>query len=427
MQRLVCSVAVLSLCLASTGLAGDWPQWRGPDRADRSDETGLMPKWPNGYPKLQWSISSLGIGHAGPAIADGKMYILCERNNAGEILVCLELPAEPQSSRAKVAPPKELWTAKVGGHYDNGWGDGPRSTPTVDGDRVYAVGSLGNLICAKASDGSIVWQKNLGGAKQGWGFTQSPLVDDKFVYGYQGGKGTVSAYDKMTGDVKWTSESFGDNSHYSSLIKVEHNGTPTIIQLREKSVNGFDVATGKTLWKSQWPGKVAVIPTPIYHDGHVFVTSGYNVGCKLFKIGNNQPTDIYQHDNKSMVNHHGGVILVGDHLYGHSDSQGWMCIDFKSGKTLWNHKARDFGKGAVTYADGKLYIYTEKDGKVALVDASPKGWKVNGSFTIPKKTSHDRKKGKIWVHPVISGGKLYLRDNEHLFCYDVRLPGKRRR
>jgi hypothetical protein len=170
------------------------------------------------------------------------------------------------------------------------------------------------------------------------------------------------------------------------------------------------------LWRSGWKGRTAVIPTPIYEAGHVFVTSGYGVGNKLIEIGDNKPKDIYA--NKDLENHHGGVIKIGDYLYGHSNRGGWTCKEFKTGKTMWQE--RGIGKGSIAYADGMLYCYSEKSGTLALVKASPKGWDAVSEISIPSKSEVDRKKGAIWTHPVVANGRLYLRDNDLIFCYDIK-------
>jgi len=183
-------------------------------------------------------------------------------------------------------------------------------------------------------------------------------------------------------------------------------------------VVGIAAKDGKQLWSSDWPGKTAVIPTPIYHDSHVYVTAGYGAGCKLVKIEpGNKATTVYE--NKVMKNHHGGVILVGDHLYGHSDGSGWVCQDFKTGNEVWSERSK-LGKGAIACADGMLYCLDEGSGTVALIEASPKGWSEHGRFKLEPQTKIRSPQGRIWTHPVISNGKLYLRDQDLIYCYDIK-------
>ena len=387
----------------------DWPQWRGPDRSDVSKETGLLKTWPAEGPKRVWLFENAGNGYSGPAIVNGKFFTLGTRDG-GEILLVLDANTG-----------KELWTAKIGPVLQNGWGVGPRGTPTVDGDRVYALSGTGNLVCVNGGDGKILWQtsmSDLGGKVPGWGYTESVLVDGNQVLCTPGGsKGAVAALDKMTGKVMWQSTEFTDPAHYSSIVPARINNTPQYVQRTEKSIVGLAVKDGKVLWKTDFPnGRTAVIPTPIVKDNEVYVSAGYGAGCKMVRIGpGNEVTVVYE--NKVMKNHHGGVILVGDFLYGHADP-GWVCQNFKTGEEVWNN--RGLGKGAVGYADGMLYCLEEGSGTVVLAEASPKEWKEHGRFKLDPQTSIRSSQGKIWTHPVISNGKLYLRDQDLISCYDIK-------
>jgi outer membrane protein assembly factor BamB len=398
--------------LGARAASGDWPQWRGPDRTDVSKETGLLKSWPEGGPKRVWLFEKGGLGYSGPAIAGGKLYTMGIREDSEQLIA-----VDAQTGR-------ELWSVKIGEVLKNGWGDGPRGTPTVDGDRVYTMSGRGNVVCANAADGKILWQKamrDFGGRIPGWGYTESVLVDgNKIVCTPGGDKGTIVALDRKTGELLWQSKDFTDPAHYSSTIVAVHGGQRQYIQLTEKHVAGVAAEDGKLLWSSDWPGRTAVIPTPIFHDGQVYVTAGYGVGCKLVKLGaKNEAAEVYF--NKEMVNHHGGVVLVDGHLYGHSDQGGWVCQNFKTGAKVWAEKDA-LGKGAVTCADGMLYCLAEKDGTVALVEASPKGWKERGRFKLEAQSAQRNPKGRIWTHPVVTGGRLYLRDQEFISCYDVKAP-----
>ncbi len=389
--------------------ASDWPQWRGPDRTDRSDETGLLKTWPAGGPKQVWLFKNAGIGYSGFSVVKGVLYTMGAREQQ-EYLIALD-----------ASTGAEKWSTPIGDTYSNNWGDGPRGTPTVDGDRVYALSAKGSLVAAQASDGKVLWKHTMeefGGKLPGWGFCESVLVEgDKVIATPGGSKGALVALNKNSGALIWQSSSFTDEAHYSSTLLASLNGKRQIIQLTPKNVVGINSEDGATLWQSPWGGKVAVIPSPIFHNNHVYITSGYGVGCKLVKIGpDNQVSDVYE--NKVMKNHHGGVILVGDYLYGHSDGAGWVCQNFMTGTEVWSTK--QFGKGAVTYADGKLYCLEEGSGTVALVDASPTSWVEHGRFTLAPQTTLRKKDGRIWTHPVISGGKLYLRDQEIIYCYNIK-------
>ena len=265
---------------------------------------------------------------------------------------------------------------------------------------------------------SVHLVQELGGKVPGWGYTESVLVDQGRVICTPGGKnGALAALDAKTGKVLWRSKEFTDAAQYSSPIVIEHQGKRQYVQLFMKNLVGIEAKSGKLLWKSEWPGKVAVIPTPIYADNHVYISSGYGVGCKLVELGGFTPKDIYE--NKVMKNHHGGVIKKGDFLYGYSDGYGWVCQNFKSGELVWNEK-KALGKGAIAYADGKFYCLGEGDGRVILIEATPRGWTPKGEFTISPQTKQRNPKGKVWTHPVISNGKMYLRDQELIFCYDIK-------
>ncbi len=399
-------VALAPVSLRAAGL--DWPQWRGPDRTDVSKETGLLKTWPEGGPKRVWLFENAGSGYSAPAIVGGKYFTLGTRDGS-EILLVLDANTG-----------KELWTAKLGKVLDNDWGNGPRGTPTVDGDRVYALSGTGILSSVGVADGKVHWQttmKSLGGEIPKWGYTESVLVDGDVVLCTPGGpKGTVAALDKKTGKVKWQSQDLTELAHYSSIIPARINGTAQYVQRTEKLVFGLAAESGKLLWQTPFQGRTAVIPTPIVKGNEVYVTAGYGSGCKMVRIEpGNKVVEVYE--NKVMKNHHGGVVLVGDYLYGHGDTA-WICQNFKTGEEVWSH--RGFGKGAVGAADGMLYCLEEQSGNVVLVEASPKGWKESGRFKLDPQTTIRSARGKIWTHPVISHGKLYLRDQDLIYCFDVK-------
>lgn len=391
---------------------GYWPQWRGPDRSDVSKETGLLKSWPAGGPKRLWLFRNAGQGYSGPAIVGTNLFTMGGRDGTEYLLA---IDAETGQER---------WAAKVGAELKNGWGDGPRGTPAVDGDRVYAMGGQGSLICAQVSDGKVLWERSMkefGGGRPNWGYTESVLVDgDKVVCTPGGRKGAIVALNKTDGKLIWQSKDFTDEAQYASPIAVNYNGVRQYIQLTKQHVVGVAAADGKLCWSADFPGgsAAAVIPTPIFHDGYVYATAGYGVGCQLVKLGpGKEATEVYS--NKVMKNHHGGVILVDGYVYGHGDP-GWVCQNFQTGEQVWME--RKLGKGAVAYADGMLYCLEEGSGTVALVEASPKGWKEHGRFQLQPQSTQRSSRGRIWTHPVITGGRLYLRDQELLSCYDVDAP-----
>ena len=402
---------VISIAFVSIAAATDWPQWRGPDRTGISKETGLLKSWPPEGPALVWKATGCGGGYATPSVADGRIFGSGYRDS-DEFVWALDVKSG-----------KEIWSLRTAAAERGvGYPDGPRATPTIDGELLYTLSAGGKLVCLETATGKQRWQKDFknefgGRMMSGWGFSESPLIDgDKVVCTPGGAKGTVAALNKKTGEVVWQSSEITDRAAYSSLTAVEMGGVRQYIQLTAEHVFGVAAKDGKVLWRAPRHGDTAVIPTPIFHDNHVFVTSGYKVGCNLFKItpenGAFKAEEVYS--NKDMVNHHGGVVLVGEHLYGHSDSKGWVCMEFKTGNVVWSN--RGVGKGAVSFADGMLYTRSEGGpGTVALVEATPSGYKEHSRFNQP-----DRSTKNSWPHPVIANGRLYLRDQDVLLSYDIK-------
>ena len=402
---------VLTCVLTSFSVAQeDWPRWRGPDLSDHSPDKGLLKKWPKDGPKQVWLYKDAGIGYSGPAISNGKFITMGERNGAIHVIAI------------DTKNGKEIWNTKFAKGFKNNWGNGPRGTPTIDGDKVYALAPKGELICLNIKNGSKVWNadlvKNFGGKAPYWGFSESVLVHGNNVVVTPGGaKGAIVALDKITGKQIWQSKEIKDGAQYSSIIPIKHNGDDQYVQLFMKSLVGVSASDGSLLWKTDWNGRTAVIPTPIYKNGKIYISSGYNVGCKLINLSqDNKVSEVYNND--TIINHHGGVILIGEHLYGHSDRGGWKCQNFETGEEIW--RSKELGKGAIHYADGMLYCLGESDGTVTLVKANTKGWEETGRFKLSPQTKLRKPSGKIWTHPVVIGGNLYLRDQEIVYCYKVK-------
>jgi outer membrane protein assembly factor BamB len=405
--NLSAAFAVVLIALPAWG--EDWPQWRGPDRSDVSKETGLLKQWPEKGPRKVWSTDKAGLGYSGLSVV-GKLIYTLGAEGQTEYLMAFD-----------VVTGKRLWATPIGDRLGNGWGDGPRGTPSVDEGRVYAISGQGNILCVDAKDGKAVWNRSmreLGGNVPGWGYTESPLVDGQRVVLTPGGKkGTLAALDKATGNTLWQSTGITVEAQYSSPIVAEHNGARQYIQLTMSKLFGVDAQDGKVLWTSDWPGRTAVIPTPIFHEGQVFITSGYGVGCKLIQLApNHEAKALYKNNN--LINHHGGVVLIDGHIYGHSDAKGWTCLDLKTGEPKWQERRLD--KGAISAADGMLYLLGEESGACVLIEASPQGWREHGRFTLTPQTKQRNPRGRIWVHPVISNGRLYLRDQELIHSYDIQ-------
>lgn len=404
--------ALVAVGFSSLAQAYDWPQWRGPNRDDLSKETNLLDKWPASGPERAWLYSDGGAGYSGFAVADGRLITMGADESTESVYALDATTGEP------------LWSTEVGPRLSNGWGDGPRSTPTIDGDHTYALGGEGNLVCVKSATGKKVWEKSLtedfGGSVPNWGYTESVLVDGDVVVCTPGGsRGAIVALNKTTGATVWATNEFKDGAQYSSIIKATILDKPQYIQRTMESLVGVDPANGKILWKTDFPGRTAMIPTPIVQGDMVYITGGYGTGCKTVRIKPGfEVEEVYS--NRLMKNHHGGVILLDGNVYGFSDGVGWLCQDLESGDEVWSDKSREaIGKGAVSYADGKLYLVGEDTGDIGLLNATAEGYQEVSRFTLEPQSEIRSSRGKIWVHPVIANGKLYLRDQDMIYCYNV--------
>ena len=414
-SRLVALVAGCSLT-ASAVFAADWPQWRGPDRNEVSKESGIRTKFGPDGPKLLWTVENLGNGYSGPAVVGNVLYILGADDS--EFATAINTNSG-----------KEIWRTPLGSRFKNGpWGDGPRSTPTVDGDRIYFIRAEGGLHCLDANTGKEIWRKDFkkdfkGQLMSGWGYSESPLIDgDHLVCTPGGNEGSIICLNKATGETIWRCKELSDKAAYASIIPAEVDGVRQYIQVLHQGIAGVRASDGKRLWYYERPGRTATIPTAIYHDHHVFVTAGYGVGCDLIKLTKDGEkfTAEQVYANKNMTNHHGGVVLLNGYIYGYSDGKGWVCQDFNTGEIKWDQKGRAPGKGSVTCVGGYLFCYDESTGNVHIGPATPKGWKETGVIKLPKKSSIRSPNGRFWTHPVIANGKLYLRDQDLLFCFDVK-------
>ena len=420
MSRFALLLVVSLFGLSITASAADWPQWRGPNRDDISSETGLLKTWPEGGPKLLWESKDAGIGYSGPAVVGDRLYIMGAFGDTEKVYA------------VDVKNGEKLWATEIGSLLTNNWGDGPRGTPTVDGEVLYVISAQGNLVCVETAGGKKRWSrsivKDLGGSKPNWGYTESPLVDgDKVLCTPGGSRGTIAALNKKTGDLIWQSKEVTYPAHYASIIVADVGGVRQYVQLTPKGVIGVAAADGRLLWEiHEGSNGTATIPTPIFHDDHVYVTSDYGTGCALIKLVASgegiKAEKVYA--NKNMENHHGGVVLLDGKLYGCSGNAPtkWVCQDFKTGEVVWQ-EPKKLDKGSLTYADGHFYCYGQKDGTVVLLRASPEGWKEDGRFKIPHETKVARKSGHIWTHPVVANGRLYLRDEDLLYCFDIKDPG----
>ncbi len=384
----------------------DWPQWRGPERNGLSKDTGLLKQWPPSGPQQTWSISNLGEGYGSIAIKGDRIYAQGTTGSASAVF-CLNR-----------ADGKTVWSAALGPKLNEGRGNGPRSTPTVDDDRVYALTENGDLACLRARDGSPIWRKNIlrefGGDNPHWLISESPLVDGNRLIVTPGGGGAgLVALDKMTGKEIWRVKELSEEAGYSSPIVADVGGVRTIMNFTSRAAVGVRASDGKLMWRHSSPANgTANCSTPVFADNKVFFTSAYGTGGAMLGLsaqgGEVKAQELYF--TKDMMNHHGGVVLVNGYLYGFSNAT-LTCIEFATGKRMWVN--RSVGKGSLTYADGMLYLFSENN-VVGLAEATPKDYVEKSRFSVPDRG------WPSWAHPVVIGGKLYIRNQDMLTSYDVK-------
>ena len=434
---------VLVVCLLAGTLAAadDWPQFRGPNRDGHSKEKGLLKAWPKDGPKLVWTFKDAGLGHSSFAIVKGVLYTLGTDYDAKN-------PNDSARDEYVIAisekDGKEIWRTKIAPLYTykgNTYGDGPRATPTVDGSFLYALGGQGELVCLDLdSKGKEVWRKNLikdfgGDVMTKYGYSESPLIDGELLICTPGGKaGTLAALNKKTGALVWRTKDWIEKAPFSSVIAADIHGVRQYLQIGYSgadgggSLAGVEAKSGKVLWKKQiFAGdNEGASTSPIVKENQVYVTAGFGGGCHLFEINKKQEaTELYSKKaQKRLKNTHGGVVLVGDHIYGHTEPGRWICQDFKTGDEKWLSDELKCQSGAIITAESLLYLYTD-EGDVALVLASPEEeLKIISRFAIPERSTvpasrTTSRQSRIWPHPVIANGHLYLRDHELIFAFKI--------
>jgi len=392
----------------------DIDQFRGPNRAGLCSETGLLQEWPEGGPELLWQIEGLGDGYSSVSIVDGRLITMGDLDHDGE---------EKQYVMAyDLQTREELWSTLVGPEHR----DGPRCTPTVDGDLTYVVGTSGDLLCVKTETGEPVWSKNFGEdfngrMMSGWRYSESPLVDgDKLLVTPGGPDAMMAALDKKTGETLWTCAADDNGAGYSSIVVSEACGVRQYVQVYGHGIFSAAADDGRLLWKyDRVSNGTANITNPIVRDDYVFVTTSYRTGSALLHLNSNGDgiavTEVWFVDHNVFENHHGGVVLLGDYIYG-GDGQNRgtpVCLELMTGEIAWKADPPGRGSAAVLYADGQI-IFRYDSGETFLIEATPDAFKINGRFEPPT----DR--GKAWAHPVIHDGKLYLRHGNILCCFDVK-------
>ena len=433
MKRLLCSlitltaVSLLANCMFAQAAAQetDWPTFRGSNRTGMAPDTNLLESWPADGPKKLWEGNDAGRGYASVAIADGKLYTLGDgiqvADDNDEYLLCYDLEQEG----------KFIWYTKTGPAWNKGkesW-QSSRSTPTVDGDLVYVITPAGKLVCVN-TEGAEQWRvdlkKKFGGKKaDSWGYSESVLIDgDHLVCTPGGPENTMVALNKKTGEKVWsTSRAKDRGAGHASIVISKVGSTQVYVQTTGSGCMGVRASDGKLLWTFDIDRTTAVIPTPIVRDDLVFFAAGYGRGGALLRQvenGDKVSVETVYGLNPKLANKHGGIVLVGDYLYGDSDDKGTpFCADFMTGEIKWKSRGAGRKSIAVCAADGHLY-FQYANGTLALVKADPAKMNEVSSFKVPGSG-----KRPSWAHPVIADGKLYLRENEKIFCYDISAGGSK--
>ncbi len=402
MCKVMVCISIFLLLGGATDAMGDWPCWRGANRDGRSTDTGLLKQWPDGGPRLIWQANGLGKGFSTVSVVGDTVY------TTGDVDDQLFVFAFGMggSERWKTAVDK-AWTRSHAGS---------RSTPSIDENRLYVLSGNGVLVCLDAGSGVKQWSQNLrsfGGGPGGWGYAESPLVYGEMVVAKPGGENFVMAFRKSDGEPVWRSEGFKAGPEYSSCFPFVHDQVPMIATGSRAGIVCVSPKDGTVLWSNDWcAGNTANCPDPVYTDGHVFWANGYGKGgiCLELNTAAAGVTAQEAWTTKDMVCHHGGYIIHEGHIYGNHNG-GWSCLELKTGEVKWHEKGP--GKGSLCWADDMLYLFGERGGKAALATCSPEGMEITGTVTVEGS-------GPSWAHPVVTGGRLYLRYADNLYCFDVK-------
>jgi outer membrane protein assembly factor BamB len=418
-MRILPRLLPLALLFAAIPLqADDWPQWRGPQRDSVSQETGLLAEWPKEGPKLLWQRTDIHSGYATPAVVGDRIYVLSNEGLENEFVQARDVRDGSrvwQTHLGAVGNPKQQPNYPAA-----------RSTPTVDGDVLFALSSDGDLVCLELAGGAVRWQKNLrtdfAGNPGTWAYSESPLVDgEKVICSPGGSEAGMIALNKKDGAVIWKcAVSGGGSAAYTSPILVQAGGIRQYVQTLEKTMVGVDAATGAELWRyDKAIGTMGGnIPSPLGR-GDLVYSAGNGRGGSTARIKKGDDGKIMAEQvyfSPKLPTSIGGAVVVGNLLFGTSAST-LLCVDFNTGEVKWEERA--LGPASLCSADGRLYLHGE-NGDVALVEPSAAGYREKGRFTPPSQPKRLNQMEKAWAYPVIANGRLYIRDQNSLWCYDVR-------
>jgi len=387
---------------AATTATADWPGWRGPNRDGKSPDTGLLKEWPEGGPKRLWQVDNIGEGFSSMAVAGGLVYTTGD--TGGKLVVS-----------AFDSDGKPKWRRPVDGAWTRDH-PGSRSTPMIHDGLLYVVSGNGVIACMDAKTGAKKWargMRELGGQVPGWGYSESVLIVGKLAVVTPGGANCIVALDRKTGKTVWASQGVRAGAQYGSCIHAKFGGTGMIVAGTHGGLVAVDARTGRRLWANPWSaGNTANCPSPAYADGYVFWANGYRKGgiCMKLERSGSGVSAREAWTTRKMDCHHGGYVIHEGHIYGNNGG-GWACLDLKTGRAKWQERA--VGKGSLCWADGMLYLFGEGGGRAALATCSPDGLEIKGTVSV-------RGKGPSWAHPVVVGGRLYLRYADNLYCFDVK-------
>jgi outer membrane protein assembly factor BamB len=409
------STVIIMMMLVLTGmeLQAQDAQWRGPDRDGKYPDTGLLKSWPDGGPELLMKIEGLGNGYSSPVVVEEMIYISGRRDSL-DVLTKLDMEGNI------------LWETAYGHAWDRSFPE-TRSTPTIEDGRIYIMGGLGTVVCMDTGAGEIIWEVNTHKEHQGefhnWGMTESLLLTEKAVISSPTGEQTaVVALDQKDGSLMWESEPQGGVRSYVSPILIEHNGTKMVLITSSVDLMAVDPESGEVYWKVDlaseygFSGRRNNTNTPLYHNGEIFTTSGYNAQGVMLKLSEDGRSAEVKWHNGALDTHHGGIVLLDGYLYGsnwiNNGNGNWVCQEWETGEVMWEEKW--YNKGSIIYADGLFYIFEEKQGHVGLLEPSTEGFKLISEFRLESRS------GPYWAHMSIFNKKLFIRHGEVLFVYGIQ-------
>jgi outer membrane protein assembly factor BamB len=396
-------LTLLIITQLASGISQDPTRWRGPSANGIYTSGNLLRQWPSGGPEILWSYEGLGQGHSSVAVSGGFIYTTGMTEGKGSLF--------------KFKPNGTLvWKKQYGPEFTESW-YGTRGTPVIAGNKIYLESGVGVLYCLNASDGALLWSRNLfsdfDGKNTNWGVNETPVVDGEIIYATPGGKvNNVVALNRHTGQLIWSSRGLGELSAYCTPLLFSHHGRKILVTHTASHLIGLDASDGKLLWSQEQPNQYSVhANTPVYHDGYLFYFSGYGQGGGLLKLSEDGSSVKRVWFRKEADSRMGGAVLVNGYLYLSGDQYPeWRCYDWSTGKEMY--ASTEMGKGVVIYADGMLYCYSDR-GELALVKSSPSGFAVTGKTRVMMGTEQH------WAHPVIHEGVLYVRHGNALISYAI--------